>query len=77
MNTKERNRLINLNRVLIFALTLGGMLMDGLQLADLSCTIALFVWLWLPQCTRVEANLLHWVDGKQDSVRSARTSSSL
>jgi hypothetical protein len=64
MNARQLNRLININRVLIFTLTTGGLLLDGLQLADLLCTLALFVWLWLPQCTRLEAHLLHWIDGK-------------
>lgn len=77
MNTRQRTRLINANRGLIFALTLGGMLMDGLQLADLLCTLALFVWLWLPQCTRLEANLLHRIDGRPGSGRSAGTSPSM
>ena len=45
MNARQRNRLMNLNRVLIFVLTLGGLLLDGLQIADLLCTLALFVWL--------------------------------
>jgi hypothetical protein len=53
---------MNLNRVLIFALTVSGLLLDGLQLADLLCSLALFVWLWLPLCTRLEAQLLHRVD---------------
>ena len=57
MNARQRNRLMNLNRVLIFALTLGGLLLDGLQMADLLCTLALFVWLWLPLCTRLEVHL--------------------
>ena len=77
MNARQRGRLINMNRVLIFALTFGGMLMDGLQLADLPCTLALFVWLWMPLCTRLETHLLHWFDDRQVSVRSARTSPSL
>jgi hypothetical protein len=45
-------------------LTLSSLLMDGLQLADLPCTLAVFLWLWLPLCTRLEANLLHWFDRK-------------
>jgi hypothetical protein len=57
MNARQRNRLMNLNRVLIFALTSGGLLLDGLQIADLLCTLALFVWLWLPLCTRLEVHL--------------------
>jgi hypothetical protein len=77
MKTSQRSRLINLNRVLIFALTLGGLLMDGLQLADLLGTAALFVWLWLPLCTRLETRLLHCVDSSHDSGRSAGTSPSI
>jgi hypothetical protein len=51
---------------MILALTLSGLLMDGLQLADLPCALALFVWLWLPLCTRLEAHLLLWIDGRHD-----------
>lgn len=61
MNARQRSRLIHINRVLIFALTLSGLLLDGLQIADLLCTLALFVWLWLPLCARLEAQLLHWI----------------
>jgi hypothetical protein len=57
MNARQRNRLINLNRVLIFVLSLGGLLMDGLQISDLLCTLALIVWLWLPLCARLEVHL--------------------
>jgi len=57
MNARQRNRLMNLNRVLILVLTLGGLLLDGLQIADPLCTLALFVWLWLPLCTRLEVHL--------------------
>ncbi|MGD8631439.1 MAG: hypothetical protein PVG72_12035 [Gammaproteobacteria bacterium] len=57
MNARQRNRLINLNRLLILMLTLVGLLMDGLQISDLLCTLALIVWLWLPLCTRLEVHL--------------------
>ena len=57
MNARRRNRLINLNRLLILVLTLVGLLMDGLQISDLLCTLALIVWLWLPLCTRLEVHL--------------------
>jgi len=77
MNARQRKRLMNLNRVLIFVLTLGGLLLDGLQIADLLCTLALFVWLWMPLCTRLEAHLLHRIDGKHSSAGSARTSPSM
>lgn len=77
MNARQRSLLINLNRVLIFALTVGGLLMDGLQLADLPCTLALLVWLWLPLCTRMEAHLLRWTGGGRGSLRSSNASSSI
>jgi hypothetical protein len=77
VNARQRSRLINTNRGVIFALTFGGMLMDGLQLADLPCTLALFVWLWMPLCTRLEAQLVRWAGGKCSSVRTPKVSPSL
>jgi hypothetical protein len=71
MNARQRSRLININRGLIFSLTLGGLLMDGLQLADLLCTLALFVWLWLPLCTRLEARLIQWIDTRPGATRAS------
>jgi hypothetical protein len=65
-----------MNRVLIFALTAGGLLMDGLQLADFACTLALFVWLWLPLCTRLEIVLIRWAGRKHSAVRSFGSSRS-
>jgi hypothetical protein len=77
MNARQRSRLINLNRVLIFTLTLVGLLMDGLEIADLLGALALVVWLWLPLCTRLEARLLHRIDAKHGSAGSAGTSPSI
>jgi hypothetical protein len=71
MNTKQHSFLINLNRALIFVLTLLGLLMDGMQLADVPCSIALLVWLWLPLCTRMEAKLMRWIGSKGSHVGSA------
>lgn len=58
MGAKLRGRLVNFNRVLIFALTFAGLLMDGYQSADLPFTLALLVWLWLAVCTQMEARIL-------------------
>lgn len=66
MDTRQCNRLKQLNRVLILALTLTGLLLDGLQLADLPCGIALVVWLWLPQCLRLEAQLLRHIQTRHE-----------
>jgi hypothetical protein len=77
MNARQRNFLVNLNRTVIFTLTLGGLLMDGYQGADLPCTVALFLWLWLPLCTRLECHLLQWVRRQYRQTRSANLSSSV
>jgi hypothetical protein len=77
MNAMHSSCLINLNRVLIFALTLAGLLMDGLQLSNLFCAIGLLMWLWLPLCTHLEARLLHWIYGSRGSRRSPGTSPSM
>jgi len=69
MNARQRRFLVNMNRVLIFVLTASGLLTDGLQLADLACTVALLVWLWLPLCARLEARLLRWTSGWRGAVR--------
>ncbi len=77
MNARQRSFLINLNRVLIFALTLTGLLMDGFQLSDLPCTVALLVWLWLPLCTRIEASLMGWLGHIRSHVGSAKVTPSV
>ncbi len=58
MSTKQRSRLVNFNRLLILALTLAGLLMDGVQHTDLPFTIALVIWLWLAVFARMEAEIL-------------------
>ena len=68
MNAKQHNRLLNTNRGLIFGLTTAGMLTDGLHIADLLCSLAVFVWLWLPFCTRLEVRMLDWLDGMHRGV---------
>lgn len=60
MAAKERNLLVHLNRLLIFALSLAGLLMDGCQASDLPVTVALLVWLWMALWTRMEEKLLSW-----------------
>lgn len=61
MSSKQRSFLSNMNRVFIFALTVAGLLMDGYQSADILCTFALVVWLWLPQCIKFEAKALKYI----------------
>ena len=58
MSTRQRSRLVNFNRLLILALTLTGLLMDGVQHSDLPFTVALVVWLWLAVFARMEAEIL-------------------
>ena len=70
MSTIERRYLINVNRVLVFALTLTALLMDGYQRADLPATLALLVWLWLAPFTRIEAKILSQARRHRLKVRS-------
>ncbi len=79
MTTKQRSFLVNVNRVLIFALTVTGLLMDGYQHSDLPVTLALGTWLWLAVCTRMEANILsrarrHPANSRNRGVRLQRSS---
>ncbi len=62
MSRKQRSYLSNVNRLVIFLLTVSGLLMDGFQSADVPCTIALVIWLWLPTCTRIEAKAIDFIN---------------
>ena len=64
MSHKQRGYLSNLNRMIIFSLTVAGLLMDGFHSSDIPCTIALIVWLCLPLCTRIEAKAISFINTK-------------
>jgi len=64
MSNQQRSYLSNVNRMIIFSLTVAGLLMDGFQSSDVPCTIALIVWLWLPTCTRIEAKAIDFISTK-------------
>ena len=67
MSRKQRNYLSNVNRAIIFSLTVTGLLMDGFQSSDIPCTVALVVWLWLPLCTRIEEKAIDYINTMQPS----------
>ena len=74
MNTIQRCRLANLNRVLIGTMTIASLLMDGVQAADFPCAVALLLWLWLPLCARAEVRLLRYFERRagRDIARQDR-----
>jgi hypothetical protein len=49
--------LLNVNRVLILVVTIGGQLMDGFQGPDLAGAVTVAAWLWLGTCARFEAKI--------------------
>lgn len=59
MSQKQQSYLSNMNRMIIFVLTLSGLLMDGFQSSDIPCTFAVIFWLWLPLCTEIEAKFIN------------------
>ena len=61
MSHKQHSYLSNVNHIIIFALTVAGLLMDGYQTADILCGFAVVVWLWLPQLIRFEAKALKYI----------------
>ena len=67
MSRKQRSYLSSMNRMIIFLLTVTGLLMDGFQSSDAPCTIALIVWLWLPLCTRIEVKAIDYINTLQSS----------
>ncbi|MDP2565816.1 hypothetical protein [Pseudoalteromonas marina] len=55
---REKGVIHNLNRILIAALSLSASFMDGVSLQDFLFFVALVLWLWLPECDRIEERLL-------------------
>jgi hypothetical protein len=59
MTTRRQTQLLEQgNRGLIALLSLGGMLLDGAQGADLLLQIAVILWLWAPELRRIELLVL-------------------
>ena len=58
MTTQKRNQMMSFNRLLILALTATGLAMDGLQCSDPIFLAASFLWLWMSDCVRIEAQCL-------------------
>lgn len=55
---QEKRVLRHLHRALIALLTLLGVLLDGLQPADLALQAAAVIWLWSPELQALEDGLL-------------------
>lgn len=67
---REKGVVHNINRIVIALLTIIASGMDGLNLQDLLFTVALLLWLWLPECDRIEATLLaHFKERKNKSAK--------
>lgn len=55
---REKGVIHNVNRILIAALSLSASFLDGIALQDFLFFVALVLWLWLPECDRIEEQLL-------------------
>ena len=55
------------NRLIIAAITLAGLLLDGLVLADVMVMIAAVHWLWLDEFDWAEMNYIHRFKRRADS----------
>ena len=61
MSNKQQCYLSNMNCGIIFILSVVGLLMDGIQVADVMCTFALIIWLWQPLFIKYEAKALKFI----------------
>jgi len=52
--SKQRHYLLYSNRVIIYIFSLLGLLYD----TNLACVVALTLWVWMPQCLRIELNII-------------------
>lgn len=58
---KVRGRIHNINRGLIAALSVVGALWDGPDVQDGFFTLALLLWLWMPECDKFEEKLHDYI----------------
>lgn len=72
MTDRQRKRLMNGNRALIFVLTLIGMSLDGFARDDAVLAVAAVVWLWLPQWISLEGKLLRQIEEVRQNEQTAR-----
>jgi len=56
-DTRPRKRIYNLNRYLIIALLIIGFVVEGFSAGDVFFLLASSLWLWLPECNRLEKQL--------------------
>lgn len=63
MSYKQRSFFTQINRLMVLMLSLTGLLMDGYDGSDLVFASTLVIWLWLPHCTRIEAQILDKIGG--------------
>lgn len=70
MSYKQRSFLTHLNRVVIFLLSLVGLLMDGYDGSDVVFSTTIVLWLWLPHCTRLEAQILEHLENKEQWAKA-------
>ncbi len=68
MTTRQRNQLTNINRLMIFSLTVVGLVMDGPHAADLFFSAASCIWLWMPVCMRMQVQLFRQTDVAEVNV---------
>lgn len=55
---QTKHRLHNTNRVIIAVLTIIGLLMDNYQHSDIIFGLSVFIWVWLPECDKMEEKTL-------------------
>lgn len=63
--TAEKNLIHNVNRVLVCALSVAAMTMDGLQVSDAPLIASLIMWLSLAECDALEGQLLDWLQSRK------------
>jgi len=64
---REKGIIHNINRLVIAGLSIIASTWDGLSTPDLLFTIALILWLWLPECDRIEEKILDYFKNKKSS----------
>lgn len=65
---REKGVIHNVNRIVIAGISIIASLLDAISLSDLLFAMAIILWLWLPECDRLEERLYDYYKNRRSSI---------
>lgn len=65
---REKGVIHNVNRLVIAGISIVASLLDGFSAQDILFSVAIVLWLWLPECDRLEERLYDYCKAKKQQM---------